>query len=791
MRRPVLWRTPKLLAIAALTVPAVIATTLSATATSFTADTPTNTTPPATVPAVQQWAGGTGTLMLKDTTRVVTAPDSSTKLQQVAAQTVADATELTDLRLSTASTSTPASGDIVLKIDPAADYGSVRPELKPEAYRIDVSSGQATVTAPSEKGAYYGTRTLLQSVIGSTDGSSLPAGTTIDYPNYALRGYMIDVGRRYMTPQLLRSYIKWMGWQKMNTLQLHLNDNEFSPPNGDWSQAQSAFRLAGTNPAFAGLAATDGSYTRADWDSFEDTATAAGVTLIPEIDAPGHARAFVKFNPELGLNGGNSDHLDLSKPATTEFMKSVYSEFAPWFRGPSIHIGADEYDSNYVDQYKAYINTIAPHVRSLGKQVNMWGSFTRMSGGGAGYDRGMTVNSWNNGWYGPKAAIADGYKVINSNDGWLYTVPYAGYHHPLGLNGKNIFDSWEPHVFGGTQNLIPQDPRLLGAMPAVWNDKVRLSYTELEVHGLLEKSMAALAQKMWSGAKAGADYEAFLKKVRTVGQGPGTFYLPDTLGNDLPGPDLARSKTATASSTETPALPAAAVTDHDPGTRWSSAYSNSQWMQVDLGSTARIGSVTLDWEAAYGKDYDIQVSDDGTTWTTVAQRRGLTQAGVDRLVFAKTTARYIRMQGITRGTGYGYSLHSFEAHAPHDLAAGRTRSASSYETDRFRPELALDDNPATYWSSKRTSIEWLSVDLGSSKQIGGVSLGWEAAYGKDYDIQVSDDGTTWRTIAQRRGENGGTDDISLAPTTARHVKMQGLTRGTSYGYSLYSFQIRG
>ncbi|MFE5709573.1 discoidin domain-containing protein [Streptomyces sp. NPDC056501] len=788
MTRP-LSRTRLLLMAAVFTVPSLAVGVLPAVAAPVAA-TSANAAP-ATVPALQQWSGGAGSLTLTDASRVVTAPWSSTKLRQLAAQMVEDAAEVTDLRLTTASTSTPAAGDIVLRIDPAADFGSAKPELKPEAYRIEVTSARVTIVAASEKGAYYGTRSLLQAVRASSTGTTVPVGTAIDYPNYAVRGYMIDVGRRYMTPELIRSYIKWMGWQKFNTLQLHLNDNEISPPNGDWSQAQSAFRLASTNPAFHGLAATDGSYTRADWDSFEDDAAAAGVTLIPEIDAPAHARAFVKFKPELGLKDGNSDHLDLSKPATTEFMKSVYSEFAPWFRGPALHIGADEYPQKHVDQYKTYINTIAPHVRGLGKQVNIWGSFTQMSGGGAGYDKDMTVNSWNNGWYGPKAAIADGYKVINSNDGHLYTVPYAGYYASLGLSGKSIFNNWEPHVFGGDQNLTPQDPNLLGAMPAVWNDAVRLQYTELQMHGLLEKSMAALAQKMWSGSKADTDYETFLNRVRTAGQGPGTAYLPDTLGNNIPGPDLAHGRTASASSTETSAFPASKAVDHKPATRWSSKYTNDQWVQVDLGSSKRVGSISLDWEAAYGKDYDIQVSDDGTTWRTVAERRGLAKAGIDRLVFAETDARFVRMQGIARGTRFGYSITAFEVHAPLDLAAGRTHSASSYERDRLRPELALDNNPATRWSSNYTDGEWLSIDFGSQKQITGVRLDWEAAYGKDYDIQVSDDGTTWRTIAERRGENGGTDDIAFAATTARYVKMQGITRGTVYGYSLHTFHVRG
>lgn len=618
-----------------------------------------NTAPPGVVPALQQWTGGTGRLTLTSSSRIVVPRGASAALKALAAQVAAEAAELTSLQLTT-TTGTPRAGDILLRIDTAADFGSARTELRPEAYRLIVTGRSAEIVGGGQKGAYYGTRTLLQSVLGSADRNSIPVGTAVDYPNYAVRGFMLDVGRRYFTPEFIKSYLHWMGWLKLNTFQLHLNDNEIQAPDGDWSQAVSAFRLKSSNPAFAGLGADQG-YTRQDWDSFEKTAAAHGVTIIPEIDAPAHARAFVRFKPEIGLDGGNSDHLDLSNPAATEFMKSVYAEFAPWFRGPTVHIGIDEYPASLVSQYRTYVNAIAPYVRSLGKKVNAWGSFSAMSGSGAGYDKNMVINSWNNGWYSPKAAVADGYKVINSNDGLLYVVPFANYYHGQGLDGQYIFDSWEPHVFGGTSDLTFQDPMLLGAMPAVWNDLVRATYTELQVHGLVEKSFAALAQKMWSGTRAGTNYAAFLNRVGTVGQGPGTTYLPDTVVKPEPTPgDLAFNRAATASSSETASLVPSNAVDGTPSTRWASQYTDGQWLSVDLGSLQPFSKVGLDWESAYGKDYDIQVSDDGTTWRTVAQRRGLAAAGVDTLTFPATTARHVRMQGITRATGYGYSLYAFE-----------------------------------------------------------------------------------------------------------------------------------
>ncbi|MET9618420.1 discoidin domain-containing protein [Kitasatospora indigofera] len=748
-----------------------------------------NSAPPGVVPALQQWSGGTGQLVLSAASRVVVPAGASAGLKDLAGQVAADVAEMTSLRPSVV-TGTAAAGDISLKVDPAADFGAAKPELKSEAYRLTVGTN-VEIVGGSDKGTYYGSRSLLQALISSPDRSSLPVGTAVDYPDYAVRGFMLDVGRRFFTPQYIQAQLRWMGWLKMNTLQIHLNDNGFaSHYDNDYSKTPAAFRLASTNPAFAGLAATDGSYSRADWDGFEATAAKNAVTIIPEIDSPAHALAFIHFKPELGLDGGKSDHLDLSKPATTDFMKSVFAEFAPWFRGPTIHIGADEYPASLAGEYKTYFNTMAAYVRSLGKSVNAWGSLTQMSGGGAGYDKNVVINSWNNSWYSPKAAIADGYKVINSNDGLLYVVPFANYYHGQGLDGSYIFNSWAPNIFGGTNDLPAQDPDLLGAMPAVWNDQTWATYTELQVHGLIEKSFAALAQKMWSPTAGGTDYASFLLKVATVGQGPGTGYLPDTITlNRTPG-DLAYGRLATASSAESSALGAANAVDGFDATRWASGYSDNQWLQVDLGSSRTFTSVRLNWEGAYGKDYDIRTSGDGTTWTTVAQRRGRTGAGQDTLTFPAATGRYVRMQGITRGTTFGYSLYSFEVIGG-DLAQGRTATASSTETANFPAANAVDGNDTTRWASAYTNNQWLKVDLGSALTITSVTLNWENAYGKDYDIQTSNDGTTWTTVAQRRGLTGaGQDTLTFPSATGRYVRMQGVTRGTSYGYSLYSFQIR-
>ncbi|MFC0002574.1 glycosyl hydrolase [Micromonospora siamensis] len=127
-----------------------------------------------------------------------------------------------------------------------------------------------------------------------------------------------------------------------------------------------------------------------------------------------------------------------------------------------------------------------------------------------------------------------------------------------------------------------------------------------------------------------------------------------------PTGNLALNRPVTASSTESPNAVGFAV-DGNGGTRWSSLYSDPQWIQVDLGATYPVAQVNLRWEAAYGKAYQIQTSTDGTSWTSVYSTT-TGDGGLDA-VPVTGSGRYVRMSGTTRGTAWGYSLYEFEVYA--------------------------------------------------------------------------------------------------------------------------------
>ncbi|MEV4380303.1 family 16 glycosylhydrolase [Streptosporangium sp. NPDC049644] len=123
---------------------------------------------------------------------------------------------------------------------------------------------------------------------------------------------------------------------------------------------------------------------------------------------------------------------------------------------------------------------------------------------------------------------------------------------------------------------------------------------------------------------------------------------------------LSQGRTVTASSAENVAFPASAAVDGDAGTRWSSGFADPQWIQVDLGATATITQVSLRWETAYGRAFEIQTSPNGTTWTPIYSTT--TGTGGDQALAVNGSGRYVRMYGTQRSTQYGYSLWEFQVY---------------------------------------------------------------------------------------------------------------------------------
>lgn len=256
--------------------------------------------------------------------------------------------------------------------------------------------------------------------------------------------------------------------------------------------------------------------------------------------------------------------------------------------------------------------------------------------------------------------------------------------------------------------------------------------------------------------------------------------------------NLALNRPVTASSIDNTNDAAAYAVDGNFSTRWSSAYSDPQWIYVDLGSTQNISQVRLYWQdvSAYGKSYQIQVSGDASNWTTVySTTNGM--GNLEAINFAPSWARYVRMYGTQRGTIWGYSLYEFQVYGTPNVALNSPVAVSSIDNNSDLGQYAVDGNLSTRWSSAYSDPQWITVDLGGIFDVNEFVLNWETAYGKAYQIEVSADSFNWTTVYSETNGAGGTETIKINPTRARWVKMYGTQRGTIWGYSLYEFQIFG
>ncbi|WP_245601822.1 glycoside hydrolase family 3 C-terminal domain-containing protein [Hamadaea tsunoensis] len=271
---------------------------------------------------------------------------------------------------------------------------------------------------------------------------------------------------------------------------------------------------------------------------------------------------------------------------------------------------------------------------------------------------------------------------------------------------------------------------------------------------------------------------------------------------------LSQGKPTTASSAENAVFPASSATDGNTGTRWSSAFSDPQWLQVDLQATSNVTQFVLNWEPAYATAFQLQVSDNATTWTTIYSTT--TGTGGTQTINAAGTGRYVRMYGTARATQYGYSLWEFQvfgvvggsspspgtsspAASPGtcstaNSALGHTATASSEENAGSAAAAAVDGNLQSRWSSAFSDPQWLQVDLGGSQSVCKVVLSWEAAYATAYQIQVSANGTSWTNIYSTTTSTGGTQTLDISGS-GRYVRMNGTARATAYGYSLWEFAV--
>ena len=443
---------------------------------------------PFVVPELKEWKGDEGAFIPSADMRVVYAQDA---LRSVAEAFAADYGQMFGLTPEVIQ-GKPSAGDIYFTLKKDKKLGREGYAIRTDRY--------VTVSAPEAVGAYWATRTLLQ-MSEQTENHQLPKGQLRDWPDYALRGFMMDCGRKFIPMSYMRDLVKIMAYYKMNTLQVHLNDNGFKQFFGhDWGRTYAAFRLE--CDTYPGLTARDGYYTKREFIDFQEEAASRFVEIIPEIDAPAHTLAFTHYKPEIGSQEYGMDHLDLFNPETYKFMDGLFKEYLegdkPVFRGPRVHIGTDEYSNkkkDVVEKFRAFTDHYIRLVESYGKQACVWGALTHAAGETPVKSENVIMSAWYNGYADPKEMVRQGYKLISIPDGLVYIVPAAGYYYDY-LNTQYLYEKWTPaHVAKAV--FEEKDPAILGGMFAVWNDHVGNGISVKAIHHRLFPALQTLATKTW------------------------------------------------------------------------------------------------------------------------------------------------------------------------------------------------------------------------------------------------------------------------------------------------------
>ncbi|MFE0451440.1 glycoside hydrolase family 20 protein [Streptomyces sp. NPDC058914] len=390
----------------------------------------------------------------------------------------------------------------------------------PESYTMTVRGGRVTVSGPSDAGVFYGTRTLKQEVHG---GGTAPEGVVRDEPAKPQRGFMLDIARKHFTADWIQDRVRELGDLKFNQLGLHFSDDQ-------------AFRIeSDTHPEIV----SSPHLTKAQVKEIVALAASRHITVVPEIDSPGHLGAVLAAHPELQLRNAQGvatrGAIDISKDASAALLDDLLDEFAGLFPGSQWHLGGDEYQALTVSDPEASYPQLATAAREA------YGSGATVADLATGWinDRADTVRAhdrtmraWNDGffrgtsvkpaadlvvayWTGkeigarpPAEYLSAGRKVINYNDEFLYYVlgePQT-FVYPT---GRRIYEQWTPRVLRGTTAVPARyDAQILGGTFAVWCDLAN-SQTQGQVAAGIRMPLRATVQKLWDPSTPSLSWAQF------------------------------------------------------------------------------------------------------------------------------------------------------------------------------------------------------------------------------------------------------------------------------------------
>ncbi|MFC5212592.1 family 20 glycosylhydrolase [Streptomyces coerulescens] len=457
---------------------------------------------PVTVPAMADWTPAAGSYRYERGARLVADGASERRV----AGTLAD-----DLRAAGHGTvpvvpGGARTGDIVIDIRPD------RTSLGAEGYELGAGK-RLSVTAATETGAFYGTRTLLQ-LLAQSD--RVPAGRTIDIPRYKERGVGVCACYIHVSMPWLENLVREMAYHKLNQLLLELKVKSDTHPEAN----------------------TWGYYTKDEIRALVALGKRYHVEIIPEINSPGHMDPWIENRPDLQLTDSDGtkqpSRLDITRPEAFAYYTSLIDEYAEAFTSASWHMGADEYmlgsdfakypqilkyaqdeygpDATPQDAFIDFVNRVHAYAAGKGKRLRIWND--GLTGANTvPVTAGTTVEHWLNVATKPSRLRAQGYPLMNAAYA-LYLVR-GGFHSDT----KGLYDqSWDPRSFEGEK--LASAEGVTGAKISLWPDNGR-GETENEVAVALWPALRHIAQATWGDPHPDTTYAGFTARGAAVGHAPG------------------------------------------------------------------------------------------------------------------------------------------------------------------------------------------------------------------------------------------------------------------------------
>jgi hexosaminidase len=448
---------------------------------------------------------GSGAFVVRASTTVSVSP-STPETRRIAAALSA----VLGTRVGTA----PAT--VTLELGGAAALGD-------EGYELGVTASSVRLVARAPAGLFHGVQTVRQ-LLPAAGPRRIPAVGIRDRPRFAWRGAMLDVARHFRSVREVKRFVDLMALYKLNRLHLHLSDDQ------GWRIAVTSWPRLSTRGGSTQVGGGKGGwYTQAQYADLVRYAAARYVTVVPEIDMPGHVHAALSSYPKLACDGKPSplytgidvgfSSLCIGKAVTYDFVSDVIGELARLTPGPWIHIGGDEASATRAADYVRFVQRVQAIVESYGKRMIGWEDVGR-----AKLDQSTVVQHWN--IDRTKAALSaravrQGAKVIMSPADHAYLDMKYDASTRLGLRWAGYTSvrdayTWDParQVAGVGAN------DLLGVEAPLWSETVQ-SMRDAEY--LAFPRLIGIAEIGWSPAR-GRSWAEY--RLRLAAQGP----LLDSLG---------------------------------------------------------------------------------------------------------------------------------------------------------------------------------------------------------------------------------------------------------------------